>query len=285
MRVVWPVLMLIFCGFFLMNVQAATPVSTASISQYPPDITAIKKSGVLRVAMVSENAPPFFFKDAQGNWSGIDIDLGRMTATALGVKLVIVSVPTYDAVIDAVVNGKADLGAGLLSVTPNRALRVKFSDATYAYHPSLLINRMQMNRLNWNIMNVVANLQATKQVLKIGALEDSSNIGLLQGAAPSAEIISFPTEDDALQAVAEGKVFAAMSDTPEQMNNWLSAHPDAAFKTIQGVLSSRSVLFGVAMSWKAENLREFLNIYLKDLESMNVQKRLFEKYGVEDPGA
>ncbi|MCX7123878.1 MAG: ABC transporter substrate-binding protein [Gammaproteobacteria bacterium] len=285
MRLMQPILMVIFCLFFVTLAQAGNAKSALTESQYPPDIAAIKESGVLRVAMVSAGVPPFFMQDAQGNWTGIDVDFDRLTAQALGVKLVIVSIPTYDGVIDAVANGQADLGGGLLSVTPDRALRVKFSDGTYAYHPSLLVNRMQMNRLGWNIVNVVSHLQLTNQPLKIGALQYSANIALLQGAAPAAEIITFPTEDAALEAVAKGDVFAAMSDTPEQMNNWLNAHPRAALTTVQGVLTSRSVLFGVAMSWKSENLREWMNVFIKNLESLHMRETLFEKYQVEDPGA
>ena len=283
MQLIKSILIFIFLGLFGSYVQAAS--STANAEQYPPDIAAIKKSGELRLAMFAGGAPPFFMQDANGNWTGIDVDLGQMTAAALGVKLVVVPVPTYDGVIKAVAAGQADLGSGLLSVTPERALLVKFSDATYAYHPSLLMNRMEISRLGWRPENVVSNLQTTTQPLKIGALQDSANISLLQWAAPSATIVTFPTEQAGLQAVADGKVFAAMCDTPMQMNNWLNANPSAALTTVQGVLTTRSVLFGVAMSWKSENLREWMNIYLKSLESLGVQRHLFEKYGVEDPGA
>jgi ABC-type amino acid transport substrate-binding protein len=286
MRILRLLISLVFFSVCLVHVAAASPsASQPNLSMYPPSIAAIKKSGVLRVAMFASGAKPFFMQDATGQWSGIDIDLDQMAAAALGVKLVIVPVPTYDDVILAVAAGKADLGEGLLNVTPARALLVKFSDGTYSYHPSIFVNRVQMNQLGWNITNLVTHLQVTQQVLKIGVLDSFANISLVQSFAPAAKIITFPSQDAVFEAVSNGEIFAGMSDTPEEMNDWLNMHPHAALTGAQAVVMTRSILFGVAISWKTEGLREWMNVFINSLDSMHVRERLFEKYGVEDPGA
>ncbi len=277
----------LWVGIFVLQVWAASPAIKPAVSPdslYPPDIAAIKDRGTLRLAMYAANTPPFFMRDEQGHWTGIDIELAERTAAALGVKLVVIPVPTYDGVINTVASGKADIGAGLISITPERALRVDFATPIYAYHPALLVNRLQLSKLGWNISDLITNLQTTNQPLRFGVLAASANRALLQGAVPSAQITSFQNNDALMQAVADGKIFAAMIDTPEQINVWLKAHPQAVLTTAEGVLTTRTVLFGVALSWKEPHLRNWLDVYVQDSAGLNIQQSVFQKYGVEYPG-
>ncbi len=276
----------IFLSFWMLHAGAATvlPASPPSnFSNYPPDIAAIKKSGVLRVAMYEKGSPSFFMQDASGNWSGIDIDLENMIAAGLGVKLVIIPMSSYDGMVNAVITGKADLAMGLLSITPERALQVKFAHPIYAYHPAILVNRLKLEQLGWTMPDLMNELAASTQPIKIGAIPSSANTDLLHRIAPTAQIVAFPSEDQALQAVSDGTIFAAIGDTPEYMTLWLNKNPHTALTTIQGLVSTRSVLFGIAMSWKAENLRQWLDIFLENIQSQNILTDLFTKYGVPPP--
>jgi polar amino acid transport system substrate-binding protein len=294
MRIFRLFLVFVFCGLWSMQLSAlvssmpkaisAQSTSAQAVPHYPPDIAAIKKRGEIRVGMFAAGAPPFFMQDAAGNWSGINIDFSQMMAAALGVKLVIVPISDYDTMINTVSAGKVDLAEGLISITPARALLVRFSNPTYGYHPSLLVNRLQLARLGWTIPKLTEELANATQPIKIGAMQSAANIALLTGAIPNVELVTFPTESQALEAASEGKVFASMADTSENINDWLNDHPNAALTTTQGVLKSRTILFGVALPWASDGLRDWLNVFIRDMKIQGTQAQIFAKYGMENPG-
>lgn len=275
----------ICCGivlFFLVFFHGAfaeAAVVPAAVP-YPPDIAAIKKQGVLTVAMYSGDQQPFVSQDAKGVWSGMDVDFANMIASQLGVKLQIKAAPTVSAVINMVANGQANLGMGLLSITPERALLVRFTNSYYAFHPYLLVNRLQLEQEGWTLDNVVNEIQTSHEPLKIAALASSANIALLQEALPQAKIIPYSTPDATLQAVGNGQVFAAVSDTPEQLKHWLQQNPQAAVTTGMAMVGSRIVLFGIALSWNEEGLRQWLNVYINYLQMNNLLQDLFDRYNI-----
>ena len=108
--------------------------ATSPKHAYPPDIAHIKKKGTLVVAFYNGNVPPFFYHDSKNQWTGIDIDLAKMIAEQLGVKLVVKPSNTYDGIVDMVARRQADIGMGLLGITPQRALKVRFSNRYYAFN-------------------------------------------------------------------------------------------------------------------------------------------------------
>lgn len=249
---------------------------------YPADIAAIKKQGTLTVALYDNSMPPFFMRDATGHWSGLDIDFANQVAGQLGVTLTLKPANTFDDVINMVATGQANMGLGLINITPSRALHVSFSVPYYQFHPSLLVNRMMLGQFGWNSSDVVAHLLAGDRSLKIGAIQSSSNIDLLKHALPEQQIVTFPTGSDAMQAVSEGQIFAAIADNPEQISNWLQAHPKAVLQTNRVVITSRVVRFAVALSPQAPNLKAWLDIYIYSLVMDGEMDVLFSRYGVTD---
>ena len=67
-------------------IMIAAVVGTASLAQDgPPDITAITKQGYIVIAMLgTDNAP--FFSVQDGQLVGIDVDLAKSIASAMGVQ-------------------------------------------------------------------------------------------------------------------------------------------------------------------------------------------------------
>ena len=75
-------------------------------------------------------APPFAFKDETGQWVGITIELWESVAKRLGYKSEYQEYNLADS-LDAVANGKADVGVGAFAVTADRVERMYFTH-TYA---------------------------------------------------------------------------------------------------------------------------------------------------------
>lgn len=80
---------------------------------------------VIRVGTES-TFPPFVFREAGGELAGFDIDLVNAVLARLGKKAEFVDI-AFDALIPALADGRIDMIAGGLSVTPERLERVDFS--------------------------------------------------------------------------------------------------------------------------------------------------------------
>ena len=87
----------------------------------------IKDSGKLVVGTEAQYAP-YEFKDLDANFVGCDMWLAQQIADSLGVKLEIVDM-SFDGIIPAVQSGKADFGMAGMTVTPERAESINFTDS------------------------------------------------------------------------------------------------------------------------------------------------------------
>jgi cyclohexadienyl dehydratase len=92
----------------------------------PPGLAEIVKEGTLRVCSTGDYRP-FTYRDPQGQWSGMDIDLARNMARRLGVKLDLV--PTTWGSMMADLGGTCDVAMGGISITLDRAQRALYSAA------------------------------------------------------------------------------------------------------------------------------------------------------------
>lgn len=79
----------------------------------------------LKVAI--KPAPPFVMEQADGTWSGISLELWEQIAASLDLQTEWVPVTDVQTQIDLLVNGKADVAVGALTVTSEREKRIDFS--------------------------------------------------------------------------------------------------------------------------------------------------------------
>jgi polar amino acid transport system substrate-binding protein len=79
----------------------------------------------------TKEAPPFAMKDAEGNWSGISIDLWRRVADGLHLRYRFAEEPNVQSLIDGVAAGKYDAAVAALTVTAARESMVDFTQPFY----------------------------------------------------------------------------------------------------------------------------------------------------------
>jgi cyclohexadienyl dehydratase len=108
------VAMLTSCG------STAPPTSVQQAGGLP----AIAQRGAVRVCSTGDYRP-FTYRDPQGNWSGLDIEMAHDMATRLGVRLDVV--PTTWANLINDLNDKCDAAMGGISITLNRAKQAVYS--------------------------------------------------------------------------------------------------------------------------------------------------------------
>lgn len=112
-------------------------LTTHTRQVYRADLDEIKKRGVLRVLTENSGVSYFLYR---GDQYGFDFELAEVLAEALDVRLQMVVVPTRDQLIPWLLEGRGDLIAAALTVTPDRAERVRFS-RPYLYVDEVVVRK------------------------------------------------------------------------------------------------------------------------------------------------
>ena len=145
-----------------------------------PDIARIVTRGELVVAMLKVDTPPFFFFDDSGQWTGLEVGLAQSLAKELGVKLRFNrEAGTFNAVVDLLANGQADLAISKLSRTLARSQTIAFSDAYLTLSHSLILNRVKFAQLSRGrpLPEVIRNFDGSIGVIAKSSFADYAQIG------------------------------------------------------------------------------------------------------------
>ncbi len=177
-----------------------------------PDIARVVQRGVLNVALLDRDTPPFVF-EKNGELAGVDIDLVRQVGSELKVPIHFDrSSKTYDEVVERVADGRADLGVSKLARTLKRAQSVQFSTPYMHLEHSLLLNRLAFAAVarDQSVSQAVRHFTGTIGVLGGSAWEEFARRNFVQ-----ATVVPFATWAGAVEAVKGGKVVAAYRDAIE----------------------------------------------------------------------
>ncbi|KAF1045351.1 substrate-binding periplasmic protein [Xylophilus sp.] len=224
-----------------------------------PDIARIVTRGELGVAMLNVDTPPFFSFDDQGRWSGLEVNLAQSIADELGVKLrVNRDAATFNAVVDLIARGEADIAISKLSRTLGRTQTIAFSAPYLTLNHALILNRVKFAQLARGrpLPEVVRSFDGS-----IGVIAKSSFAYYARRNFPKAKIEEFPTWNDVLAAVFDGSVTAAYRDEFE-VKRVLKADPTVALALRTVMLKDLEDTLGVGVSVADPNLLAFVNEFL-----------------------
>jgi cyclohexadienyl dehydratase len=102
----------------------STTTSTPTATEPTAGLTQILQRGTIRICSTGDYRP-FTYRDPQGNWSGLDIEMAHDLAARLGVRLEVV--PTTWANLVSDLDNKCDAAMGGISITLNRAKQAIYS--------------------------------------------------------------------------------------------------------------------------------------------------------------
>lgn len=246
-------------------------------SNFPPDIAAIQKRGALRLAVY--NIDLQINSSSQTYNDNVEIALGNLIASQLGVKLQVVPASSYNDVINKIAAQQVDMGEEL-AILPDRAMRVNFTDPYYSYHPHFLVNRLQAAKYGWNAeSDILQGMQQGVEPIKIGVLQNSASVNVVQANFPKAQLIPYADPEQSLRDVVSGKIFAAMGSSPSDINTFLNNNSRANIQAQQVNLTSATLLVAIAVPWQDFHLREWLNSYLTYLKKNGITNEIFAQYG------
>lgn len=152
----------------------------------------ILSKGVVRVVVFAD-VPPFGSQNANRELEGFDIDMAKLVAKSLGVKLELVPAPAANR-IPFLLTDKADMNIAAMSVTAERARQVMYS-APYA-DTSLAVYGAKAQSVK-----TAADLGKAKISVAKGTTEDI----VLTSLNPNADIMRTEDNATAVQAYLSGQ--------------------------------------------------------------------------------
>ena len=182
------------------STPAADTGSAATDSSSDGELTLFE-AGKLTFA-TSPDYPPFENLE-DGEYVGLDMDLGRAIAEYLGLECVYTNID-FDGIIPAIVaGGQADAGLSGISITPEREEQVLFTDPYYIDNQAVAVMSD-----NTEITEDNASEALNNEAVTIAVQSGSTGADFAAENFPNAEQLPFPNFTDAFAAVQAGQADA-----------------------------------------------------------------------------
>jgi len=240
-------LLTLMCVFVILNLS--TPL-------YADAFDDIRKSGTLRVGVTLFE--PWAFEDEKGKLDGFEIQIARQLAKDLGVRPKFISLEWAD-LINALESKQIDIIISGMAITPERALRVNFSNA-YASAG----------------IDLAASLLKTKHIESLEQLNDPKvSIGVVSKTVPEqlakklfsqATIKSFDTHQEVKKSILEGELHVWIDSAP--IPRYLALeYPEKIDNPLNGSLVGYKA--GMAINKNEQELLNYLNAWIAARDADN----------------
>jgi polar amino acid transport system substrate-binding protein len=168
------------------------------------DLQEVLNTGRLRVGVGLY--APWAMRNEAGELIGFEVDVAKQLAADLGVRAEILAYD-FDRLIPALESGEIDLIAAGLTITPDRARHVNFSQPYATGGIGLAAN-----------VERTAGLQRLEDLnnerYSVGAVADSVAAQLARRLIPRARLVPFETPEAASAALVAGEVDVYLEDEP-----------------------------------------------------------------------
>ena len=220
----------------------------------------ILKRGELRVACQTQG-PPFSFVDRNGKQAGSSIEITRLIAKEMGVKVKFLSYD-WDGLIPALLSKKADMLAADMTPTLKRAMKISFADP-FMYTGSVVFVKQD---------SPIKTIEDVKKPgIKMAVLLGSTGENDAKKAFPEAKLKTYKGGGPLLiNAVMAGHTEAGVNDGSAVRGQAASFPPDS-IRILEGQLSTSPLSF--AVRYDSQDLREWLNLFFLHI---NLDGRLKE---------
>ena len=224
-------------------------VGTAAVSAHASTLEDIQKRGELRVA-VQTQGPPFSMVDKKGERTGSSVELAKLMAQEMGVKVVFLDLD-WDGLLPALISGKADMLAADMTPTLARAMKVAFTKPWIHVGP------------------VVATKEGSKFTstesckapgARIAVLFGSTGEKLAKTVFPKGQIKSFKGGGNLLlDAVKNGQADCLINDSTAVAGQ-AAGYPKGTFKVMPEMLAKETLAF--ATRYDSLDLLTWMNLFI-----------------------
>lgn len=214
--------------------------------------------------------PPFEFEDADApsGYSGFDIDLTQEIADRLGLELEVLEVG-FDALQSgaSLAAGQCDLVASAMTITPERAENLLFSEPYYDAIQSLIVLADSGITSLEDLVGEALGVQA-----------DTTGAAFAYENAPDGvEVTEFPGGPDIFTAMLAGTVAAGLQDLPVNVEQ---VEQDDRFQIVEEYDTGEQ--YGFAAALGNDSLIEAVNGALADLREDGTYDEIYDRYFAVD---
>ncbi|OCL25180.1 hypothetical protein U472_12480 [Orenia metallireducens] len=213
---------------------------------------------------INASAPPFTFRDTDGELTGMTVELGRLIGERMGVEVEFVDMD-WAGLIPSLLSERIDLIGDRMSNTLERAKSVAFTDSylktgTVAY------------------VRDTSSLSSADDVrgkdLKVGVLLGSIQEEVATEQLPTAEIIPLQTNPDIKSALLSNRVEVALDDEIIAYEQVQQA-PDK-LKILSGFLVVDTYSF--AVRHEDDDLRLWVNLFFEKIKREGEFAKIYKKW-------
>lgn len=249
--------------------QVATPPTpSASVPTTPTTAFLVARVGI------NAAFEPFVFKDASGQVVGFDIDLITAMSKVGNFEVTYIN-SAFDALLTGVESGELDAAISAITVTEERAARVRFSDVYFrsGQAPVSYFNPGQGLAVRQAETTIVGAANLTTGV-KVGVKASTTGAQFVT-TQTQAEVVSYPEAEAALAALRNGDVDAVVVDIPVIVR-YINNNPNAGVHITGGPLTDEQ--YAIAVNPTRADLLARFNTALAQLQADGTYNRLFAKW-------
>lgn len=210
---------------------------------------------------------PFEFKQGD-QYVGFDIDLWAALAKEMKVTYTLKPMD-FDGIIPALQTKNIDVALAGITITPQRAQAVDFSDG---YYTSGLITMVQSSNKD---IKSTADLNGKVIAVKSG----TSSVNYIATNLKPKDVRQFPNIDSAYMELGTGRADAVLFDAPN-IQYYIKTAGHGNFKTVGPAVEGQD--YGVAFP-KGSPLREKVNAALKTLRANGEYAAIYKKWFDAEP--
>jgi polar amino acid transport system substrate-binding protein len=236
---------------------AVAPVATSG-----PALSRIQDKGEL-VLGTSGNMPSMSQKLDDGKVVGFDIDLARLMASGMGVKLNIKTMP-FKELLPALQKGDVDVVISNITMNPQRNLNAAFI-GPYMTSGKCVITKEERLAKATEAENL--NVPETR----LAAMQGSTSAEFIKLTLPNATLTLIEDFDGGVRMINDDKIGGIMTDYPICLS-MLKKYPDAGFVSLLSLLSYEPI--GIAIAGDDPLYINWTENFLKRVEGTGLLKEL-----------
>jgi polar amino acid transport system substrate-binding protein len=234
---------------------------------------AIKSKGTLTVAADASYAPNEFIGPDGHTVVGMDADLSKALAAAMGLKANVVNA-TFDTIIPGLAAGKYDMGASSFTDTKAREKVVDFVDYFEAGTSFFTKSSGGVS------VTGLAELCGKSVSVESGTTEETDAKGqstkCTKAGKPKVNVLVFPTQSAANLALSSGKAQVSMADSP--VAAYQVKQSNGTFKLVGQAYGTAP--YGLAIP-KKSGLAPAVLAALKALMASGTYTSILSKWGIQ----
>ncbi|NUU96530.1 ABC transporter substrate-binding protein [Marinitoga sp. 1135] len=232
-------------------------------------IEEIQKRGVLLIGQDPAYAP-FYGVNTKGERIGYEVELAKMMADVLGVKVKFV-ITNWDGIIPALLADKFDFILAGMTITPERALKVNFTTSYYETGQIIFYNSDKYpDGLTENDLKKMGN--KAKIAVQLGTTGEFA----ARKFFPEAKILTFETVDAAAYQIITKKADAMVFD---ELYYGSISKKYPAIKTTENLLNKEKL--GIAVKKENIDLLLWLNTFIECVKTDGTLDQLKQKWMIE----